>query len=81
MKKYTNRRDLCFFIGRRANNLTPPQAAEAWFRLARHLESLGERDLPKFHDLAAGIRAATITAKLPQNVVDSTPAAGVEQQA
>lgn len=57
------RRDMCHFIGRRASKLSPPEAAEAWFALARRLDALGERDVPKFLDLLAGIRAATILGK------------------
>lgn len=57
------RRDMCYFIALRAGKLTPPQAAEAWYFLSRHLDRLGERDVPKFLDLLAGVRAATLHAR------------------
>jgi hypothetical protein len=57
------RRDLCYVVGRRANKLTTDEAAVAWFFLARHLERLGERDIPKFKDVLAGIRTGTLAAK------------------
>lgn len=60
------RRDLVYVVSLRARKLTDSQAANAWFFLARHLDRLSERDLPKFLDLLAGIRAATIFAKLPR---------------
>ena len=57
------RRDRCDLIGRRASLLTPPQAAQAWFRLAEKVELMGEMDVPKFNDLLIAIRVATILAK------------------
>ena len=63
-KGYTNRRDLCYFVGKRALTLTPLQMTYAWDMLARHLHHrLGEMDLPKFVNLISLIRAATIKAK------------------
>jgi len=59
------RRDKCYFMGRRASLLTPQQAAVAWATLARRLDAMGDMDLPKFRDLLATIRAATIAAKQP----------------
>lgn len=64
--KYTTRRDLCFVIGRRASRLTPPAAAKAWESLARQLEAMGSRDVPKFADVASAIRTATIAARRAQ---------------
>ncbi len=54
------RRDRCYFVGRRAHTLSPPQAAEAWYLLAERVEALGDRDLPKYRDLITAIRDATI---------------------
>lgn len=62
-KGYTNRRDLCFFVGKRAAKLTTPQMVYAWEMLARHLEgAFSEMDVPKFGNLIALVRAATIRA-------------------
>ena len=63
MKKWTNRRDACFAAGVRAGKLAPEEAGRAWAFLAGHLEGLGEKDVPKFLDLLAGVRAATIYAR------------------
>jgi predicted nucleic acid-binding protein len=52
------RRDRCFAIGRAAQRLTPEQAAEAWNRLGRKLEEMGELDVPKFNDLLIAIEVA-----------------------
>lgn len=57
------RRDLCFLCGSRAAFLSRHEAATAWLTLARDLETLSERDLPKFRDLITAIRAATIHAR------------------
>jgi hypothetical protein len=57
------RRDRCYFVGLRSGKLTSRQASRAWQSLARELEALGEKDVPKFHDLLHAIRAATIQAK------------------
>lgn len=57
------RRDYCFFVGLRAAKLNPSLAAVAWNTLARRLEALGDKDVPKFIDLLAAVRAATISAK------------------
>jgi len=67
-KGYTNRRDLCYFVGKRALTLTPLQMTYAWDMLARQLHHrLGEMDLPKFVNLISLIRAATIKAKSVTN--------------
>lgn len=57
------RRDYCYAVGVRAHRLRPNQAAEAWYFLATRLEALGDKDIPKFWDLLAAIRAGTIAAK------------------
>lgn len=63
-KGYSNRRDLCWFVGKRALTLTPLQMTYAWDMMARQLHHrLGEMDLPKFVNLISLIRAATIKAK------------------
>src|SRR5439155_19248569 len=57
------RRDLCHLIGKRADKLSPAQAALAWKALAEHLMALGELDtaaLVMFKDLARAIRQSTI---------------------
>lgn len=62
--RHTTRRDMCYLIGKRASKLTPPQMVAAWQMLARQLEDrLAEMDVPKFRDLLALVRAATIRAK------------------
>lgn len=63
MRKYTNRRDQCYSIGRRASLLTPTQCVEAWLILAKRLEAIGELDVPKYLDVITTIRAATIVAR------------------
>ncbi len=63
-KGYTNRRDLCYFVGRRAATVNDRQAVYAWRMVARQLEErFSEMDVPKFGNLIALIRAATIRAK------------------
>ncbi len=56
------RRVRCYLVGRRASKLTPPQAVEAWYSLARQLEAMEEKDIPKFLDLLCAIRAANLFA-------------------
>lgn len=63
MKGCTTRRDYVYTVGIRASKLSPEQAHEAWQSLARQLEQMGDKDIPKFWDLLAAIRAATIRAK------------------
>lgn len=61
--KFSTRRELCEIVGRRAALLTPDQAAEAWFFLSGHLDGMGDpgnHKVPKFLDVMAAIRAATI---------------------
>jgi hypothetical protein len=62
MKPMT-RRDMCYFIGKRAGKLNPAQAAKAWEIMARRVEGMGEMDVPKFLNLLVAIRSATIAAK------------------
>jgi hypothetical protein len=57
------RRDMCYFVGRRASMLPPNDAARAWMMLARSVEGMAELDVPKFLGLLAAIRAATIAAR------------------
>lgn len=57
------RRDMCYLVGRRAQTLTPTQAAIAWNFLALRLEDLQDKDVPKFSNLITTIRAATIIGK------------------
>lgn len=59
------RRDRCYLIGRRAQRLSPAQAADAWFRLARKLEAMGDLDVPKFNDLLVALHDAAILARNP----------------
>jgi hypothetical protein len=54
------RRDLCDLVGQRAAQLSDRQATAAWRSLARDMEQLGEKDVPKFRDVIRAIRAATI---------------------
>lgn len=61
--RFGTRRDMCHFVGKRAGMLTPGQSAKAWYFLGRHVEAMGEMDIPKFLDLIATIRAATIAAR------------------
>ena len=49
--------------GARAARLSTDESARAWQALAAHLEALGDADLPKFKDLLAAIRAATLEGK------------------
>lgn len=53
------RRDRCFVYSRRASRLHQQQAAIAWNYLSGELESLSQRDIPKFEDLMRAIRHAT----------------------
>jgi transcriptional regulator GlxA family with amidase domain len=57
------RRDMCYFIGKRAGLLSTRDAAVAWRNLARVVEGFGEKDVPKFIDLLMAIRRATIAGK------------------
>jgi hypothetical protein len=57
------RRDRCYLFGRRAQKMTPPQAAAAWFHLAERIESLGSLDVPKFNDLLIAFRVSTVRAR------------------
>lgn len=57
------RRDRCYFVGRRALTLKRGEAANAWRFMATRLESFGDKDMPKYHDVMAAIRDATIYAR------------------
>ena len=54
------RRDTCHAIGEKMLELNSEQSSVAWASLAGHLIRLGERDIPKFMDVIAGINAATM---------------------
>lgn len=54
------RRDRCYLFARRAVRLTPPQAAEAWYKLSEMIEELGAKDIPRFNDLLIAFRVATV---------------------
>lgn len=54
------RRDLCGIVGERAAKLSDRQAARAWRNLAKELEALCEKDIPKFRDLLSAVRRSTI---------------------
>lgn len=56
------RRDRVYLAGCRAGRLTDAQSAAAWRSLSAQLQELGELDIPKFRDVIAAIRSATITA-------------------
>lgn len=70
------RRDTCYEIGLRAIRLSHPQAAKAWRSLAVALEHFGEKDMPKFMDLLAGINAALAVGERHGRQPDAPPAAG-----
>jgi len=57
------RRDRCWLNGRRAYLLKQEQAAHAWQALAEGLAALGDKDVPRFDDLMAAIRRATVRGK------------------
>lgn len=61
----TTRRDRCYLIGQRAARLSPAQAAEAWFFMARRIEELGDVDVPKFNTILTHFRRATIAGARP----------------
>lgn len=61
------RRDTCDAIGEKMLELNPEQAAKAWRSLGNHLVRLGDRDVPKFMELLAGINAATMVGGVVQN--------------
>lgn len=63
MSRRIPRRDRCYFVGLRAARLYPDQAAIAWQHLAKRVESLGDKDLPKYADLISAIRDATFSGK------------------
>ena len=62
LRKFT-RKDQCFFVGNRAWNLTPGQAATAWYHFSEWLREFGKLEsgrFPKYADLMHAARAATI---------------------
>lgn len=63
MSSITTRRDRCYLIGRRAQRLSPAQAADAWQRLAEKVEGFSLHDVPKFADLLSAVREATVLAR------------------
>lgn len=57
------RRDRCYLAGTRAFRLTNDEAALAWIELSYQLVEFGEKDVPKFNELLAAIRKATLAGK------------------
>jgi hypothetical protein len=57
------RRDKCFLTGKRALQLSPNQATAAWRHMALFVERMGDKDIPKFADMLAAFRVATILGK------------------
>ncbi len=70
-----NRRDKCHLTGKRAGRLSGRAAAAAWYLMAGGLEDLGQKDMPKFADLLAQIRGATIAARFSEKAIHG-PKAG-----
>lgn len=73
IKNFGTRRDMCFFVGRRAGMLKPDRAARAWALLAQRLEAMGDMDVPKFLDVMVAIRASAIMARRPIVPAPSVP--------
>ena len=70
------RRDRCYLLARRGMRLHIVSQAVAWESLCSQLEELGEKDVPKFHDVIHAIRRAIITARKPRLILpppDPTP--------
>lgn len=63
MPKKLSRRDRCYLIGRRGKTLSEKNMANAWGLLCQSMVELGERDVPKFEDVIAAIRTATVRAR------------------
>jgi hypothetical protein len=57
------RRDKVCATGRRAQTLNATEAALAWQILAKKMEGMERRDMPKFNDLLRAIRESTISGK------------------
>jgi hypothetical protein len=57
------RRDKCHLTATRALKLSPNQANCAWKHFALIVERLGDKDIPKFADMLAAFRVATILGK------------------
>lgn len=64
------RRDTCYAVGRRMAKLAPDEAAAAWQRLATSLVEMFDMDIPKYKDLLAAIRNATIHGKKAVKVAE-----------
>lgn len=62
-RKGIPRRDLCGLVGRRAQKLDTEQSSLAWQTLAKGLEELQGRDIPKFADLLGLIRGTTLAVR------------------
>lgn len=71
MEAVMNRRDRCYVVGRRASKIEGRRAAKAWESLARQLEAMGDKDVPKFYDLLVAIRAANLVAVrlIPKEII------------
>lgn len=78
--RFSTRRDMCHFVGKRAGMLRADQAMHAWFALASRVEAMGELDVPKFLGLLAAVRAATIIgfqmARQERRIVDNQGTTG-----
>lgn len=59
-KRRLTRRDLCYHYARGAAKLTDAEGARAWQLLATALDSLAEKDVPKFNDFLMAFRAAAL---------------------
>lgn len=73
MSHVTTRRDRCYLIGRRAQILTPAQAAAAWYHLAEKVERMGDLDVPKFNDLLIAFRVSALRARRCEGIPVSSP--------
>ncbi len=51
---------MCELVGRRMSKLGMMAAANAWYDLGVYVESLADKDIPKFVDLITAMRAFTI---------------------
>ena len=61
---FPTRRDFCEFMGREALGLSTLESSRAWRAMAKSLLELGDKEIPKFRDLALAIRTATIRATM-----------------
>lgn len=62
-RRKLTRRDRCWLVGIRASLLSDAAGARAWMELAARLQSLENKDVPKFDDLLGAVRSATIAAR------------------